>query len=61
MMDFCHYETDIIRYSFAHFDEILDPSEPDPVRKKARINGMSYRALFHARFARQHDVIAAQT
>lgn len=27
--------------SIAYFDEILDPSEPDPVRKKARINGMS--------------------
>ena len=27
--------------SISYFDEILDPSEPDPVRKKARINGMS--------------------
>ena len=27
--------------SIAYFDEILDPSEPNPVRKQARINGMS--------------------
>lgn len=27
--------------SIAYFDEILDPSEADPQRKKARINGMS--------------------
>lgn len=27
--------------SIAYFDEILDPSESDPIRKKARINGVS--------------------
>lgn len=29
------------RKGIAYFDEILDPSEPNPVRKQARINGMS--------------------